>query len=161
MAVSRWLATGAALFLAPALAAQSGDRAAVVAVADSALAAISRSDFVALTDLMVDEATIVATVERDGVPQTRVTTRAEWRGRAAGPRLTERGWQPTVQLQAGIATVWLPYDFYLDGKWSHCGIDTFTLVKRDARWMIVTIAYTVEQPPACERHPDGPPDGAS
>lgn len=155
------LAVAVASLLAPRLAAQSGDRAAVIAVADSALAAISRSDFVALTDLMVDEATVVATVERDGTPQARVSTRAEWRGRAAGPRLTERGWRPTVQLQAGIATVWLPYDFYLDGKWSHCGIDTFTLVKRGVRWMIVTIAYTVEQPPACERHPDGPPDRGS
>lgn len=160
MAVSRGGLAVVALLLAPGLAAQSDDHAAVVAIADSALAAISRNDFVALTDLMVDEATVVATVERDGIAQARVSTRAEWRARAPGPRLTERGWRPTVQLQAGIATVWLPYDFYLDGKWSHCGIDTFTLVKRGARWMIVTIAYTVEQPPACEPHPDGPPGEA-
>lgn len=146
------------LATAPALPAQSDDRAAVIAVADSALAAISRSDFLALTDLMVDEATVVVTSVRGGVPQAQVSTRATWRARSGtGPRLTERGWNPTVQLQAGIATVWYPYDFYIDGEWSHCGIDTFTLVKRADRWMIVTIAYTVEQPPACERHPAGPP----
>jgi len=140
-----------------ALTAQSADHVAVIAVADSALAAISRSDFIALTDLMVDEATVIATSVRNGVPEARVTTRAQWRSRTAGQRLTERGWNPTVQLQAGIATVWYPYDFYIDGQWSHCGVDTFTLVKRGDRWLIVTLAYTIEQPPACERHPGGPP----
>lgn len=145
------------LATAPALPAQSADHAAVVAVADSALAAISRSDFVAFTDGMVDEATVIATLVRNGVPEARASTRAQWRSRTAGPRLTERGWNPTVQLQAGIATVWYPYDFYIDGEWSHCGIDTFTLVKRADRWLIVTLAYTIEQPPACERHPAGPP----
>jgi hypothetical protein len=34
-------------------------------------------------------------------------------------------------------------------------------IERGERWMIVTIAYTVEQPPACERHPDGPPGSDS
>lgn len=154
---SMHLALLGVIVVPPALNAQSDPRAAVIAVADSALAAISRNDFVALTDLMVEEGTIVGTSLRDGVPEARVSTRAEWRAMAAGPRLTERGWNPTVQLQAGIATVWLPYDFYRDGKWSHCGIDTFTLVRQGDRWLIVTIAYTREQPPACEPHPDGPP----
>jgi hypothetical protein len=151
------LAVAVLLTSASSLPAQSADHQAVVAVADSSLAALSRSDFVAFTDLMVDEATVIATLVRNGVPEARVSTRVQWRSRTAGPRLTERGWNPTVQLQAGIATVWYPYDFYIDGHWSHCGIDTFTLVKRADRWLIVTLAYTIEQPPACERHPAGPP----
>ncbi len=140
------------------LAAQSDDRAAVVAVADSALAAISRNDFVALSDLMLDEAVVVATGERDGVAFVRAEGRAAWRARTSESRWTERGWKPTVHLQAGLAVVWLPYDFYRDGKWSHCGIDTFTLVKRGERWWIAALAFTMEQPPACDPHPDGPPE---
>jgi hypothetical protein len=53
--------------------------------------------------------------------------------------------------------VWLPYDLYLDGKWSHCGVDVFTLVRQEGAWRIATMAWSAEQPPVCEPHPDGPP----
>jgi hypothetical protein len=146
------------LFLVTAaVPAQTPDHEAVRAVVDSALATISRSDFVALTDLMLDEAVVVATSVRDGAPSVRVRTRAQERATASTSRLTERGWDPIVQLQAGVAIVWLPYDFYIDDAWSHCGIDTFTLVKQGDCWWIAALAYTVEQPPACARHPAGPP----
>lgn len=148
-----------AMLCPPILAAQSDDRAAVLAVTDSALAAISRNDFVALSDLMIDEAVVAATGERDGVAFARADGRAAWRARTSESRWTERGWKPTVLLQAGLAVVWLPYDFYRDGEWSHCGIDTFTLVKQGERWMIAALAFTMEQPPACEPHPDGPLKG--
>jgi hypothetical protein len=60
-----------------------------------------------------------------------------------------------------VAMVWLPYDFYSDGKWSHCGVDLFTFLKADGRWRIATLVWSVEQPPACAPHPDGPPAGAA
>ena len=53
--------------------------------------------------------------------------------------------------------VWLPYDLYVDGEWSHCGVDTFTLVHTEAGWRIASMAWSVGQPPACQPHPDGPP----
>lgn len=139
------------------LTAQSSDSAAVVAVTDSAFAAISRNDFAAFADLMIDEAVVVATRVQSGAPQSRVSNRAAQRAITTSARWTERGWSPTVQLQGGIATVWSPYDFYQDGKWSHCGIDTFTLIKREVGWRIVSLVYTIEQPPTCAKHPKGPP----
>ena len=45
----------------------------------------------------------------------------------------------------------MPYDFYIDGKWSHCGVDAFTMLKSDGRWRIASLSWSVEQPPACER----------
>jgi hypothetical protein len=139
------------------LAAQSPEHDAVRAVADSALAAISRGDMVGFTDMMIDEAIVVATMEVGGAMQIRARTRSQEREMVVKGRWTERGWNPTVRVAGGMATVWLRYDFYIDGKWSHCGIDTFTLVKRADRWWIASLVYTVEQPPACDRHPDGPP----
>jgi hypothetical protein len=56
-----------------------------------------------------------------------------------------------------LATVWLPYDLYVDGAWSHCGVDVFSLLRVDDEWKILTMGWTVEQPPACDGHPDGPP----
>jgi hypothetical protein len=41
-----------------------------------------------------------------------------------------------------MAQVWAPYDFHLDGKFSHCGVDMFTLVQGKDGWRIAAIAYT-------------------
>jgi hypothetical protein len=71
-------------------------------------------------------------------------------------RYLERAWDSTVHLQGRLAAVWTPYDFHLNGKFSHSGIDAFTLVKTDEGWRIVSLAYSVE-PETPSRHPAGPP----
>ena len=35
--------------------------------------------------------------------------------------------------------------------------DQFTLIRTATGWRIAAMAWTIEQPPACEPHPDGPP----
>lgn len=141
--------------------APADDRAAALAVADSALAAVTRSDFVAFTDLMLDSAVTFAAGERNGQFRMQFSTRAQQRAMAGGGKYTERGFRAEVHVSGPLAVVWLPYDFYRDGKWSHCGVDAFTLLKSGGRWRIATLVWSVEQPPACERHPDGPPAGAA
>ena len=143
---------------APASAQQPvADRDAVVAIADSALAAISRGDMTGFTDLMVPEAVLFPTSTRDGVTRYAVRTRAEQRAAATKSIITERGWAPEVHVSGGVASVWYPYDLYLDGQWSHCGADVFTLVRQGSGWRILSMAWSAEQPPVCTRHPKGPP----
>jgi hypothetical protein len=137
--------------------APTDDRAAVLAIADSALAAISRTDFIALTDLMIDSAVTFAAGERNGEPWVASRTRAQQRALHAEGSFTERGFDPEVTVAGPIAVVWLPYDFYVDGRWSRCGVDAFTLLRTEAGWRIATVAWSVAQPPACQQHPDGPP----
>ena len=131
-------------------------RAAVIAVADSALAAITRGDVIALTDLMVSEAVMFPTSTRDGVTTYRVRTR-EGQRTASISGVVERGFQPQALVSGGIAMVWMPYDLYRNGAWSHCGADVFTLVRSDGRWRIASMAWSAEQPPVCDKHPAGPP----
>jgi ketosteroid isomerase-like protein len=140
---------------------QPDDQAAVLAVADSALAAISRSDFAAFTDLMLDSAVTFSAGERNGQYRIQFRTRAQQRAIPPGGGFTERGFHPEVRVSGPLAMVWLPYDFYRDGKWSHCGVDVFTLLKSESGWRIATLVWSVEQPPACQRHPAGPPPGAA
>ncbi len=162
MNIGRVLAVTVLSLGAPAvLAAQRvpGDSAAAIAVADSALAAITRGDFVALTDLMVDQATTFSVRERNG--QVVYSARSRAQERATQPRqaITERGFTPRALVSGRLAMVWVPYDLYLDGQWSHCGVDLFTMLRLEAGWRIASMAWSVEQPPACQRHPDGPPRG--
>lgn len=141
----------------PAFAQNATEQAMALAVADSALATISRGDMVAFTDLMLEEAVLFPSRTRDGELRYVIRTRAQQREAKSPGVVTERGYRPEVRVQGPIAVVWYPYDLYIDGKWSHCGVDVFTLMKQASRWRIVTMAWSAEQPPVCEPHPDGPP----
>jgi uncharacterized protein DUF4440 len=76
-------------------------------------------------------------------------------GAAKEPWL-ERMWNPKVLIHGGLAVVWADYDFHLNGKFSHCGIDSVTLVKTSDQWKISGIAYTMEMS-GCAPSPLGPP----
>ncbi|MEX0891790.1 MAG: hypothetical protein WEB88_06425 [Gemmatimonadota bacterium] len=136
---------------------QAREEAAALEVAHAALAAISREDMVAFTDLMIDEALVLPVWEQNGTVRYNARTRAAERARTLDADIVERGFDPTVRVSGPVASVWLPYDLYIDGAWSHCGVDTFTMVRVDGAWRIASLAWTVEQPPQCRRHPDGPP----
>lgn len=73
---------------------------------------------------------------------------------AAKRTMRERIWNPEVRVRGAIATVWTPYDFWIDGKYSHCGIDAFDLVKTDEGWKLAGGSYTLEE--KCEPSPLGP-----
>jgi hypothetical protein len=53
-------------------------------------------------------------------------------------RLT--GWQCLVD--DGIASVWTPYEFYFEGKFSHCGVNSFQLMNVQGAWKITQITDT-------------------
>ena len=60
----------------------------------------------------------------------------------------ERYWSPTVMVRGGIAVVWAPYEFWVDGETTHCGVDVFDFVKVDEKWRVSNSMWTVE-PDAC------------
>lgn len=47
-----------------------------------------------------------------------------------------------VKIDANLATVWTPYQFYYKGKFSHCGVNSFQLVKLNGLWKIQYIIDT-------------------
>lgn len=73
---------------------------------------------------------------------------------ASKQTMRERIWNPEVRVHGSIATVWAPYDFWIDGKFSHCGVDAFDLIKTDKGWKIAGGVYTLES--KCEPSPLGP-----
>lgn len=48
----------------------------------------------------------------------------------------------TIQVDGSMAHAWTPYEFYVDGKLSHKGVDAFTLFKEKDSWKIVYIIDT-------------------
>lgn len=153
--VRRLLVVLASVLTAP-LEAQSA-RDAVLAVVDSTLLAISRNDHAAFADFMLPEAVTFSGGMRADTAWYGSRTSAQVRARRFGNALLERGFDATVQVAGTMAVAWVPYDIYVDGAWSHCGVDVFTLFRVGSGWRIASMAWSVEQPPACRAHPDGPP----
>lgn len=47
-----------------------------------------------------------------------------------------------VKIDGPLALVWTPYKFYYNGNFSHCGVNSFQLVKLDGHWKIQYIIDT-------------------
>jgi hypothetical protein len=50
-----------------------------------------------------------------------------------------------VKIHKNLAVAWVPYDFYANGAFHHCGINVFNLIKEDERWKITSILYSMEK----------------
>lgn len=133
----------------------------VLAVADKALERITADDSAGLAALMLEQAMIYIGSVQDGDYSVRTRTYADTRDRKFEVDLVERGWNPTILVSGSIGIVWYPYDIYVDGTWSHCGIDIFNMIRTNEGWRIAALQYNVQQPPDCEAHPDGPPPGVA
>lgn len=146
---------------AAAQSAVSGDSAAVVAVVQRLFDAMAQRDTVAARALLLPGSQFIsvrpavahapANAPRRQADTTFLRSLAEGR-----ERLLERFWAPTVTVHGPLAEVWTPYDFHIDGKFSHCGIDAFTLLRTPSGWQIASIVYTVESA-GCVASPLGPP----
>lgn len=56
--------------------------------------------------------------------------------------LDERLTDFVINVDANMATAWTPYQFYVNEKFSHCGVNSFQLVKFEGQWKIVYIIDT-------------------
>lgn len=48
----------------------------------------------------------------------------------------------TIQIDGSMAYVWAPYEFYINDKLSHSGVNTFTLFKEKDNWKIIYLIDT-------------------
>ena len=47
-----------------------------------------------------------------------------------------------ILIDGDLASVWTPYEFYYQGKFSHCGVNSFQLVKSNNEWKVQYIIDT-------------------
>ncbi|WP_379964622.1 nuclear transport factor 2 family protein [Epilithonimonas sp. UC225_85] len=62
--------------------------------------------------------------------------------KAAKESLDERISFSNILIDGNLASVWTPYGFYYQGKFSHCGVNSFQLVKANNEWKIQYIIDT-------------------
>jgi len=65
----------------------------------------------------------------------------------AETQLDERILDYQIKIDGPMATAWTPYQFYVNGTFSHCGVNSFQLVKFAEGWKIVYIIDTRRKEP--------------
>ena len=146
--------TAMAMLNSPAAAQSAADRAAILGTVQAFFDTMTAKDVEGARKILMPQGRFHAVRMRDG--NIRSFSNEEYFAdlQAAKQTMRERIWNPEVRVHGAIATVWTPYDFWIDGKFSHCGIDAFDLVKTDEGWKIAGGGYTLED--KCSPSPLGP-----
>lgn len=56
----------------------------------------------------------------------------------------------TIKIDGPLASVWTPYKFYFNGSFSHCGVNSFQLLREKNGWKIHYLIDTRRKEP-CEK----------
>ena len=158
--LKRPLMAGAILLVAlshPVMAQSSPQRDSVLAVVQTFFAAMEAQDTARLRSILDVDGHTVAVGGLSDTTKARLGPFTEFLAQLprSPNRWRERIWDPQVLLHGALAVVWAPYDFYHGPKFSHCGVDSFTLTRRQNGWRIIDVAFTIE-PTGCAPSPLGP-----
>lgn len=134
----------------------STDHAAVLKTMQAFFDTMSARDIEGARAILQPQGRFHAMSMKDGKPDVRAFANEEYFAQleASKQKMQERIWDPDVRINGLIANVTAPYDFWIDGKFSHCGVDAFDLIKTEDGWKIAGGVYTVES--KCAPSPLGP-----
>jgi hypothetical protein len=124
-------------------------------IPDKLFAAMQAKNADAIRALFTPEGQFVAIDkpgDGKGLSKTRVfngESFAKMISQAEAPEFIERMPQPQVNIFGDLATVSGRYTFHVGDKFSHCGANTFNLVRTEMGWKIANAASTLEF--QCER----------
>ena len=129
----------ATIFISTITMAQSAEDS-VKAVVNQLFAAMKGANAAMLKEAFADSA-VLQTIRRkqDGtffVQDEKVSDFVEQIGKAKKDSLDERITFETVKIDGPLAIAWTPYKFYYAGNFSHCGVNSFQLVRINGHWKI-------------------------
>ena len=129
----------ATIFISTIIKAQSAEDS-VKAIVNQLFTSMRNIDVTKLKEAFADGA-VLQTISRkqDGsffVQDEKINDFAENIGKAKKDSLDEQIVFETIKIDGPLASVWAPYKFYYAGKFSHCGVDSFQLVRINGRWKI-------------------------
>ncbi len=89
---------------------------------------------------------LTATQRRDGRPNIRVYTGDSFSKLIVETKgqLIERMYKPETLITGDLALVRGRYGFFVDDRFSHCGLNSFHLMRTADGWKIVNAASTIE-----------------
>lgn len=115
-------------------------------VVNTLFAAMKNADAASLRSVFADSA-ILQTITHDkggktGIRNEEVGEFVEFVGKQQKDAADERITFETIRIDGPLAIAWTPYQFYYQGKFSHCGVNSFQLIRFDGGWKIQYLVDT-------------------
>jgi hypothetical protein len=129
-------------FLLLAAAVPAADESAVLATVQRLFDAMAARDGAAARAVLLPEAPVISV--RAGKVTSATSSDFVARVAAAKEPLREGIREPRILIHRDVAHLWAPYMFHRGDTFSHCGIDSFSLVKTPEGWRIAGLVYTIE-----------------
>ena len=118
----------------------------VMSVVDGWIGTLRTGDLDLRAKLTIDGALTQQLVEQDdGSFKLESRTRNN-SSRQTNPNvMIERYWDHKLLIEDKLAVFWAPYDFWVNGEFTHCGTDVFDLIKIDGEWKLGNMMYTIQR----------------
>ena len=126
------------------------DKEEAIAVANKLFEAMRAKNMEAIRALFMPEGQLIAIDKPrtgEGLSKTRVFTAEAFSkmiSEAKAPEFIEKMPQPKVEIFGDMAIVYGRYTFHVGDKFSHCGTNSFHLVRTADGWKIANAASTLE-----------------
>jgi len=128
--------------------AQSDDRETILAVMEKAFAAVHTNNPDDWRAIQLAEGTSLSFRPGPAGPEMQMSSNEKFLAglKPDGHEYVEH-WtgEPTILVSGPIAVIWGEYEFWIDGDFSHCGVDSVDLVKVEGEWKIANFMWTVEK----------------
>ncbi|HEU5052899.1 MAG TPA: nuclear transport factor 2 family protein [Hanamia sp.] len=101
--------------------------------------AMKNADSALLASSFADSAILQTIVDKNGKVEVKTEAIADFAsqvGKMEKNILDERIQFDVIKIDGALAIVWAPYQFYYKGKFSHCGADSFQLIRINGKWKI-------------------------
>jgi hypothetical protein len=117
-----------------------------LAVVDKLFEAMLAKNAEAIRAVFSAEGQLTATQRRDGRPSVRVYSGEAFVKLIIETKgaLKERMYKPETLVSGDLAMVRGRYGFFVDDRFSHCGMNSFHLIRTADGWKIVNAASTIE-----------------
>lgn len=126
------------------LRAQSADESAINAVVQKLFDGMAVHDSAIMQSTMLPDARLYS-AHNDAPPVSTASDQFLLHVSTMKNSLQERFTGPVkIVIHGRTAQLWGDYEFFLDGKFAHCGVDSFSLLKTAQGWKIASVVYTAE-----------------
>ena len=123
------------------------DEATAYAAVEQIFEGMRTADPALVRAVFADDARFAMIDTRDGPATVRVQSVEGWIGAIGNSEgaWDEQVYDVEVLVDGGMASVWAPYTFYLNGSISHCGINSIEMLHDGNGWKITQISDTRRQ----------------
>ncbi len=111
----------------------------VKAVVNKMFAAMKSADAASLRSCFADSMILQTIISKAGqvkVKNENAASFVDFISKEQPGNADERIVFETIKIDGPLAIVWTPYSFYYKGKFSHCGVNSFHLVRFNGEWKI-------------------------